>query len=1025
MGVGKITELVDDSAIAQLEALYQKLGITTQAMKEGVAAGTDYMNVMGKVSTITEFNTVSQQQVTVMGDVKQAQQAVVQTQQQIITTSNQAAEAVRTKMSADADATNVLTKLGGSIEDNNKLLAEQKIQLGQVTTQLKEHAQAVGGDVAAQVRNIETTAKLTQQQFLFKEAVAQTTLVIKQQTKEQLAAETSNDIYMAQLNQMIKLQNAMSVEERETTVYGRELQAQIDATKASVVAANEAQGKFNDNVGNYPGKAEPAIGAIEKTGKAMDITGRLTGVLTSRIFRMAASFLLITVALGAITWLYEYIKNLDIFTGRLDQTTQNLKALNDVQKSVSESAGESVGKFRILSDTIKDGNSSYEQRLAAANELKKLWPLELAHSTAQAIANGEESDSLDKLTDAVVKLAKAKAAANEIEKIEGQIIDLQIQRDKVNSAKASEILNTSRTSGLDLKFKTQGGATLRQTLLRESKERADEANKDIASQISIKENTIKYLEQYGGLQNEAETIEGKPKKGPKDKTYEYDVANAKAHLELVKAIAKETLDNEKLSYDQRLAALSTYIAASNKLIDIERRAKNRKPGITATEIDTNNTEAKTQGLGVTSFDNSEQERLAKERNDALRKNLEDLLKFEDDAAKKAIEISQNQTDDQLQILDEQKNKEETVIANKHKKGLLDEQEYRKELKRIADQYNIDRLGAVAFQEQTKLEILQAKENNDVSFAQGHNETPEQINDIKAKSGVAQQQHVVAKAGIALGDAINNQDQDASKPVDKKKAEIYALQQTAQVVDQLDKLRQKAYEAEIARLENLAKIVDQNATAEKNAVSNSILSSKEKAREIAVIDAQAQVQKNNIQAEENKIKQKEAEAEKEAAISKIILETAIAAIKAPAELGPILGLAAVPIVLALGAVELAAAAAAPIPKFEKGGRVSKSGPIITGEAGTELRIDPSGAMSFTADYENVSYAKAGTKIISNKELQRIVGKPEPVYYVNDTSTDNRKIEKLLQENNELQKRTKRPIVNVNVDRWGDYSRKRNY
>src|ERR1700688_3642927 len=347
MAGGKMNELVDETALTQLDALYQKLGITTQAMVAGTEAATGYINAIGKVSTISEFNAANQQAATIMGEVKQAQQQVTQVQQQAVTATNNLVESTKAKVIADADASGILKKLSGDIESNIESLVKQKVELTQVTAQLKEHSKSMGDNVVSQSRNIETTTKLTQQQFLLKEAIAQNTLVIKQQTKEQLAAETSNNMYIAQLNQLIKLQNSLSAEEKNATIYGKELQLQIDATRSAMVANNEAQGKFNDNVGNYPGKAEPAIAAIDKTGKSMDVMGRLTNVLTSRIFRMAASFLLITVALGAITWLYEWIKGLDMFTGRLDKVIQGWKTWSDVMAEGNKNAGDGLAKLEV------------------------------------------------------------------------------------------------------------------------------------------------------------------------------------------------------------------------------------------------------------------------------------------------------------------------------------------------------------------------------------------------------------------------------------------------------------------------------------------------------------------------------------------------------------------------------------------------------------------------------------------------------------------------------------------------------
>jgi hypothetical protein len=221
------------------------------------------------------------------------------------------------------------------------------------------------------------------------------------------------------------------------------------------------------------------------------------------------------------------------------------------------------------------------------------------------------------------------------------------------------------------------------------------------------------------------------------------------------------------------------------------------------------------------------------------------------------------------------------------------------------------------------------------------------------------------------------------------------------------------------LEREFALIERNSEFEKNRINGSLLSSKEKARQTAIIDIQTAQQRERITLLENQAKKKQAEFDKALAIARIIQGTAVAIVEVLGN--PFL----VAIVAALGAAQLAVAVASPIPQFEKGGTVKKDGNIITGEAGTELRIDPSGKTSFTADRANVSYAKAGTKIISNAELVKMLGKPEQLQYVVSATNDNKKMEKLLTENNDLLRKQKSANIHIHGDKWGSYSQQRNY
>lgn len=113
-------------------------------------------------------------------------------------------------------------------------------------------------------------------------------------------------------------------------------------------------------------------------------------------------------------------------------------------------------------------------------------------------------------------------------------------------------------------------------------------------------------------------------------------------------------------------------------------------------------------------------------------------------------------------------------------------------------------------------------------------------------------------------------------------------------------------------------------------------------------------------ERAKILEKQAKTEKAAAIFSIAINTAVAAIKVAGQTG--VGAAiAVPLVLALGAAQLAAVIAEPIPQFEKGVKSSPKGPAIVGEKGPELIIR-GGKIGLTPGEPTLMDLKRGTEIV---------------------------------------------------------------
>ena len=104
--------------------------------------------------------------------------------------------------------------------------------------------------------------------------------------------------------------------------------------------------------------------------------------------------------------------------------------------------------------------------------------------------------------------------------------------------------------------------------------------------------------------------------------------------------------------------------------------------------------------------------------------------------------------------------------------------------------------------------------------------------------------------------------------------------------------------------------------------------------------------------EKELRQKQAMAAKAQAVFSIILDTAKAIIKAPAEVGPILGIPYVALIKALGVAQLAAVASAPMPSFEEG---------VTNFSGGLARVHQD---------ELLVNLPQGSNVITNENVERL-------------------------------------------------------
>lgn len=219
------------------------------------------------------------------------------------------------------------------------------------------------------------------------------------------------------------------------------------------------------------------------------------------------------------------------------------------------------------------------------------------------------------------------------------------------------------------------------------------------------------------------------------------------------------------------------------------------------------------------------------------------------------------------------------------------------------------------------------------------------------------------------------------------AEIQDLEKLAereaQLADKRKQLRQEVanlavalitstFERQTETLTKEGENIDIRKAKEIEVIDRSIASEQEKADRISIIEAKAQASKEALERRQRQLDISRARFERQANIANIIGSTAAAVAKA---------LPNIPLSIlvgAIGAVQLATAVSTPLPRFEKGGVMKQTGYAEYGH-GTELMIDPSGKASLTPSTPTVGLVQAGTKFISNKDLIKLVAKPDPIVY----------------------------------------------
>ena len=421
--------------------------------------------------------------------------------------------------------------------------------------------------------------------------------------------------------------------------------------------------------------------------------------------------------------------------------------------------------------------------------------------------------------------------------------------------------------------------------LREYKKALDEIRQSAqegakAVEDAIESNNIKIQKNLGKITEEQAKLEEariNKKKALSEVEKKINEAVAKElERQGIESNSKRLVDQEKISkaradiefqFGKESAAILRKFDSDKQLIESEGIAKNIEKNKKASEERIKLAEAEAKKLKKIKDDASAQ--LAKE---ATGKNNE--LEIARATEEEKLLITKSNEAEKLKAIYESSNKTLEDKENLNQALLALEKKYNDDLKVLTDKQAADKLSA---DEQLYKDALAELDKYEAERDKSGDYTPE-------------------------------------KTAARKKAEKKAFNDTVQIAQEtlsiLETLSQQRTEKELAAAQERS---SKELEVYKDQLANNLISKKR---------YDQLVEKNNkkLQAEELKIKKEAFEREKSIALANAIIQTAVAAIKAYSEGGPIAGPILAALAVAAGAIQIAAIENAPPPKFEKGGKV---------------------------------------------------------------------------------------------------------
>ncbi len=635
-------------------------------------------------------------------------------------------------------------------------------------------------------------------------------------------------------------------------------------------------------------------------------------------------------------------------TTALDGFAEAQKTLNSTYRQGQKDAQTQLVSFQSLYRASQNQNLSLSERKKAVDQLQEQYPKYFANLKDEDILLGKVGDAYKKTTNEILASAIARAQENKIAALQAERIEIDFNdrvkafeqrrleiKLRAESAKlektqvdASGDAESRRASALG---KSTSAAALntaalinRLQVLKQEREEIERRKKVIDAVSKGLANSIDQSVVDNGI-NVLGSGGGKP-----TDTSKADLKNAQqlaqAQADLYKTIAEDFTESLEVRQD----ALDKYYQFSEQAIGLNGESQKQK------DIDLLNFKKdffKFQlELAKDYLSQEEQERLKAGQKTIDAINQEETLRL--DLLNKTFAdgiISEKQYDElRLQI---QKDYATRFIGQ--------------EIKNIEDLLKVVTISdEVRADAEKKLAELKLKLSQAVADKQ------------KADSaGVADQEKKDAAERARLAQELHDKKIELLKEVEELGITIIGAQ----------------YTRETNRNKEAIEQVDIRKEKEIEAVNASLASDQDKAAKIAVINARAQSQKEALDRRQRQIDLQRARFERAAAIARVIQETAIQVAKY-GFFSPLALVAA-----GLGAASIATLIATPLPKFEKGGTKRGTGLAEIGH-GTELRIDPDGKTSLTGSRPYVDLVKDGTKFISNRELIKMIARPDQPQYV---------------------------------------------
>ena len=340
-------------------------------------------------------------------------------------------EAIKALNNSERERKRVLqanVEIGRSREDSYDRLSAQytalKTLVNNMTTAEREQTDA-GKKLVENLKDIyermnamqQATGKFQLQVGQYSKAVSGLNIATTQVLRELPALAVSPTTFAIALSNNIPILQDYIIKVRESR---NALMEQIAAAEAA-------------------GEAEKAAALKAEAAKYKNLS--VTKLLVKSIFSWQSALVLVLTVLPIVLRnLAKKRKEQSEYNDVLKETIDLQKELSKADLKASQEGAKAATKAKTLYDISQDQNRSYEERLAVAKEMQRLYPDYLGNIDAEAIVAGKAAGAYDSLTEALIRKAKAQAYLSRITEIETK----KILAEEAHTKKLAEYENAQK-----------------------------------------------------------------------------------------------------------------------------------------------------------------------------------------------------------------------------------------------------------------------------------------------------------------------------------------------------------------------------------------------------------------------------------------------------------------------------------------------------------------------------------------------------------------------------------------------------